>query len=77
MSALPTPEALTRTDRSITTLLELCLYRVVTGRCGGRILPFDVRQMIKNYAFVKFDNEMLREAVRLPYNGTGTSTIGT
>jgi hypothetical protein len=53
MSALPTPEALTRTDRPITTLLERCLYRVVTERCGGRILPFGVRQLIKDFAFVK------------------------
>jgi hypothetical protein len=54
-----------RTHRPITTLVELCLYRVVTEGCGGCILPFGVRQMIKEYAFVIFDNDKLREAVRL------------
>jgi hypothetical protein len=49
----------------MTTVLELCLYRAVTDRCGGRILSFGVRQMIKDYDFVKFDNETLREAVQL------------
>ena len=65
MSALPTPEAPTRTDRPIKTLVERCLYRAVTEGCGGRILPFGVRQMIQEYAFVKFDNDTLREAVQL------------
>jgi hypothetical protein len=65
MSALPTPEALPRSDRPITTLVGRCLYRAVTDRCRGRILPFGVRQMIKEYAFVIFDNDTLREAVKL------------
>jgi surface protein len=45
--------------------VELCLYRAVTEGCGGRILPFGVRQMIREYAFVTFDNDTLREAVQL------------
>jgi hypothetical protein len=65
MFALPTPETLTGTDRPNSTLLERCLYCAVTERCGGHILPFGVRQMIKEYAFVKFDNATIREAVRL------------
>ncbi len=67
-----------RTYRPITTVLELCLYRAATESCGGRILPFDVRQLIKDYAFVRFNNDTLREAdERWHFNGTGTSTIGT
>ena len=53
------------TDRPIAVMLDLCLYRVVTDRCRGRVLPFGVRQMIKDYAWVWFDNETLRAAVRL------------
>eukprot|EP01040_Poterioochromonas_malhamensis_P018387 gene18387-21462_t len=52
---MTTPEARAddtgRTHRPITTVLELCLYRAVTEGCGGRILPFGVRQLIKEYAF--------------------------
>jgi hypothetical protein len=68
-TTLTTPEARAddtgRTHRPIFTVVELCLYRVVTEGCGGRILPFGVRQMIKDYAFVTFDNDTLREAVQL------------
>jgi hypothetical protein len=40
-----------RTIRSLRYgVVELCLYRVVSERCGGCILPFGVRQMIKDYA---------------------------
>eukprot|EP01040_Poterioochromonas_malhamensis_P019561 gene19561-biopygen5845 len=46
-------------------LVELCLYRGVSESCGGRVLPFGVRQLIKDYAGVSFDNKTLREAVRL------------
>jgi hypothetical protein len=52
------------TDRPIAVVLDLCLYRVVTDRCRGQVLPFGVRQMIKDYAWVSFDNETLRAAVR-------------
>lgn len=38
---------------------------MVTEQCGGRILPFGVREMIKGYAWVSFDNETLRKAVKL------------
>jgi hypothetical protein len=54
-----------RTDRPIAVVVDLCLYRVVTDRCRGHVLPFGVRQMIKDYAWVSFDNETLRAAVRL------------
>jgi hypothetical protein len=50
-----------RMHRPITAVLELCLYRAVTEGCGGRILPFGVRQLIKDNVFVKFDNDTLRE----------------
>lgn len=53
------------TDHPIPLLLDLCLYRVVNDRCGGQVLPFGVRQIIKEYAWVSFDNKTLREAVRL------------
>jgi surface protein len=53
------------TDRPIAVVLDLCLYRVVTDRCRGQVLPFGVRQMIKDYAWVSFDNETLRAAVQL------------
>jgi hypothetical protein len=46
-----------RTHRPITMALDLCLYRAVTEQCGGRILPFGVRQMMKDYAFMQFDNK--------------------
>eukprot|EP01042_Synura_sphagnicola_P030459 gene30459-biopygen29152 len=49
----------------VAKVLDLCLYRVVSERCRGRILPFGVRQMIKDYAWVSFDNDMIREAVKL------------
>ncbi len=48
MPAVQTNPILTRT--LITTVVELCLYRAVTECCGGRILPFGVRQMIQEYA---------------------------
>jgi hypothetical protein len=53
------------TDRPIAVLVDLCLYGVVTDRCRGQVLPFGLRQMIKDYAWVSFDNETLRAAVRL------------
>jgi surface protein len=53
------------TDRPIAVVVDLCLYRVVTDRCSGQVLPFGVRQTIKDYAWVSFDNETLRAAVRL------------
>jgi surface protein len=49
----------------ITTVLDLCLYRAVSDHCGGRILPYGIRQMIKDYAWAPFDNETLREAAKL------------
>eukprot|EP01040_Poterioochromonas_malhamensis_P021989 gene21989-26649_t len=65
----PVPSIETETGpdpfRRITVTLDLCLFRTVSERCGGRILPFGVRQMIKEYAWVSFDNETLREAVGL------------
>ena len=54
-----------RTQRPLPVVLELCLYRVVSEQCGGRILPFGVRQLIQDYAFVQFNNDTLREAVNL------------
>jgi hypothetical protein len=53
------------TDRPIAVVVDLCLYRVVTDRCRGRVLPFGVRQVIKDYAWVSFDNVTLRAAVQL------------
>jgi hypothetical protein len=53
------------TDRRITVVLDLCLYRVVSDRCRGQVLPYGVRQMIKDYAWVSFNNESLRAAVQL------------
>jgi hypothetical protein len=42
-TTMTTPEARAddtgRTHRPITTVLERCLYRVVSERCGGGILP--------------------------------------
>lgn len=46
-------------------VLDLCLYRVTTERCEGRVLPYGIRQLIKEYARASFTNETLREAVRL------------
>jgi surface protein len=63
MSAMMTPQQFTGTP--LTTVVDMSLYRAVTERCRGRILPFGVRQLIKNYAFVTFDNDTLREAVQL------------
>ena len=42
------------TDRPITVVLDLCLYRVAINCCIGQVLPFGVRQMIKDYAWVSF-----------------------
>jgi hypothetical protein len=53
------------TDRPIPVVVDLCLFRRVTDRCRGQVLPFGVRQMIKDYAWVSFDNETLRATVRL------------
>ena len=44
-------------------LLDLCLYRAVNEHCGGHVLPFGVRQKIKDYAWASFDNATLQEAV--------------
>lgn len=49
---------------TISIEVDLCLYRAVSERCRGRILPFEVRQIIKAYAWVSFNNETLRQAVR-------------
>jgi surface protein len=69
MSAMTTPEARAdvagRTHRPIKLELDLCLYRAVTEGCGGRILPFGVRQLIKDYAWVLCNNDTIREAVQL------------
>eukprot|EP01033_Poteriospumella_lacustris_P015811 gene15811-gene16649 len=46
-------------------VVDLCLYRVVTDRCEGCVLPYGVRRMIKEYAWVSFDNETLWTAVKL------------
>eukprot|EP01042_Synura_sphagnicola_P036623 gene36623-biopygen14088 len=46
-------------------VVDLCLFRVVSDLCGGRVLPFGVRQIIKDYTFEKFDNDTLRVAVKL------------
>lgn len=35
-------------------VVDLCLYSYVTERCGGQVLPFGVRQMIKDYAWASF-----------------------
>eukprot|EP01039_Chlorochromonas_danica_P012371 gene12371-14133_t len=51
-----------RAERPLPVVLELCLYRVVNEQCGGRILPFGVRQLIHDYVFVQFNNDTLREA---------------
>lgn len=52
--------------RPIAIELDLCLYRAVTEYCGGRVvLPFGVRRLIKDYAFVSFDEQTLRKAVQL------------
>eukprot|EP01039_Chlorochromonas_danica_P013981 gene13981-16258_t len=50
------------THRSLSMVVDLCLYRVVAERCGGQVLPFGVRQMIKDFAWMSFDNETLKEA---------------
>ena len=52
-------------DQPIAMVMDLCLFRVVNESCGGRVLPFGVRQLIKEYAFLSFDNETLREVVQL------------
>jgi hypothetical protein len=51
--------------RSIALTVDLCLFRVVSELCGCRVLPYGIRQMIKEYAFMSFTNETLREAVRI------------
>jgi surface protein len=52
--------------RPIAIELDLCLYRAVSEGCGGRVvLPFGVRQLIKDFAFMSFDNQTLPTAVRL------------
>eukprot|EP01040_Poterioochromonas_malhamensis_P022799 gene22799-biopygen8123 len=50
---------------TIPMVVDLCLFHVVAERCGGHILPYGVRQLIKDYAWISFDNRTLREAVRL------------
>lgn len=54
-----------RTRHPITMIVDLCLYRVVTECCAGRVLPLGIRQMIKAYAWVSVDDKTLWEAVRL------------
>jgi hypothetical protein len=54
-----------RIDHPIAVVVDLCLHRVVTDRCRGHVLQFGVRQTVKDYAWVSFDNETLRAAVQL------------
>eukprot|EP01042_Synura_sphagnicola_P005235 gene5235-biopygen5575 len=69
MSTMISSQALSKPSRrpyrSLAIELDLCLYRTVSERWGGRILPFPVRQLIKDYSWVSFNNETQREAVRL------------
>lgn len=52
-------------QRPIEWIVDLCLFRLATDRLAGRILPYAIRQMIKDYAFIRFTDEGLQEAVRL------------
>ncbi len=60
---MTTPQARTdetgRTQRPLPVVLELCLYRATGEQCEGRILPFGVRQLIHDYAFVRFETDTL------------------
>lgn len=56
---------LRRCSKNPTPDTHLCLYRVVTECCAGRVLPLGIRQMIKAYAWVSVDDKSLWEAVRL------------
>lgn len=64
---IPSTRAIRGENYPVTMVLDLCLFRVVTERCGGRVLPFGVRQMIKDYAFevIVFNNMTLWTAVQL------------
>jgi hypothetical protein len=53
------------TQPRIAVVLDLCLYRAVADCCQGCVLPFGVRQMIKDFAFEQFDNATVRKAVNL------------
>lgn len=59
------PEPTTRPSRlSIPTTVDLCLFRVVAELCHDQVLPYAIRQMIKNFAFgAPFSDNTLREAV--------------
>lgn len=52
------------THCQIPMVLDLCLYRVVNERSAGQVLPIGVLQLTKDYAWIEFDNETLRQAVR-------------
>lgn len=51
-------------DYAIPIMVDLCLYRVVSERCQGRVLPFGIRQLIKDFTFTSFTNVTLRTAVQ-------------
>eukprot|EP01039_Chlorochromonas_danica_P012829 gene12829-14773_t len=36
---------------SIKMTADLCLYRVATRQCRGRVLPYAIREMIFTYAY--------------------------
>lgn len=54
-----------RSDLPVALIIDLCLHRTVSELCGGRILPYPIRQMIKDYALVFFTNETLRRAAQM------------
>jgi hypothetical protein len=48
------------------TFLDLCWYRYLTVvDLKPHILPYGIRDLIKQYVLFRFDNETIRKAVRL------------
>eukprot|EP01039_Chlorochromonas_danica_P012335 gene12335-14077_t len=50
--------------RDLFQLIDLCLLRTSELYCG-RVLPYGIRQLIKDFLIVPLDNNIIRTAVKL------------
>ena len=53
-----------QSHRDLVRLVDLCLLRK-TDELGQRVLPYGIRQLIKDFLIVTLDNDSIRTAVKL------------
>eukprot|EP01033_Poteriospumella_lacustris_P015271 gene15271-biopygen6887 len=59
--------------RQLVELVDMCLLRCVELHCR-RVLPYGVRQLIKDFLIVALDNANIHEAVKLWYENRDKAT---